>query len=417
MCAQRKGRKHKKNSKFLNFGTIFTICCIFIAVVNAYSSSTAIYINNEKVNYSLQSGSPFTDEQGRMQVPLRATMDAYGCQTTWNEVEKTVILKKDEITVNVPIGKPFIFINGKQINTDTAALIEDGRTYLPIRPILEAFGANVRWDEKKNAVMITENVDGALQIHFIDVNQADAILIDHKDFEVLIDGGNNKDGNTVVSYLKDFVDGPLDLIIATHPDADHIGGLDDVIESYSVSKIIDSGAEKDTKTYKEYWQAAQNEPNCQILSDDNMTLDLGNGANLQIIETGDGYKDANDNSVVAQLNYGDVSVLLTGDMEKEAEKASLSKFSKVTVLKSGHHGSATSSSQNLLDILQPEYVVISAGKENSYGHPHRAVLERYFNSGATVYGTFRSGTIIMTTNGTTVSFNTNDPVILSDAGD
>lgn len=412
MCA-----KNKKNQgKLLNFGIIFTICCLFLAVY-AYSSTTAIYIGDEKVAFSAQSGYPFTDAQGRVQVPLRAATDAYGCKTTWNEAEKTVTLTKGDTTVKVPIGKTYILTNGVQKTTDTAALVKDGRTYLPIRPVLEAFGATVSWDEKKNAVMITENTNGELTVHFIDVGQGDAILIDNQDFEVLIDAGNNKDGKTVAAYLKDYVEGPLDLVIGTHPDADHIGGLDDVIEAYEVSKIIDSGATKDTKTYQDYWQAVQAEPNCKRLYDDDMTLDLGNGATLKIIETGDNYKDANDNSVVAQLNYGEVSVLLTGDMEQEAESASLSKFGKVTVLKAGHHGSKTSSSQSLLNILQPEYVIISAGKENSYGHPHKAVLERYFNSGATVYGTFRSGTIIMKTNGSALSFSTKDPVVLSDAGD
>ncbi|HBF66232.1 MAG TPA: hypothetical protein DDW34_11420 [Clostridium sp.] len=96
------------------------------------------------------------------------------------------------------------------------------------------------------------------------------------------------------------MDGNLDLVIATHPDADHIGGLDDVIKAYDVSKIMDSGATRDTKTYGDYWQAAQNEPNCKVLFDNDMVLDLGHGANLKIIETGDHYKDVNDNSVVAQ---------------------------------------------------------------------------------------------------------------------
>ncbi|NCC17043.1 MAG: MBL fold metallo-hydrolase [Clostridia bacterium] len=410
------GKKKKKAGRLLNLGIMFTICCLFLAVY-AYSSTTSIYIGSEKVPFSAQSGYPFTDAQGRMQVPLRAAMDAYGCKTTWSEAEKTVTLTKGDATVKVPIGKTYILINGAQKTTDTAALVKDGRTYLPIRPVLEAFGATVRWDEKKNAVMITQNANGELTVHFIDVGQGDSILIDNQDFEVLIDGGNNKDGQNVVAYLKDYVDGPLDLMIGTHPDADHIGGLDDVMEAYAVSEIIDSGAAKETKTYQEYWQAVQDEPNCNLLYDEDMTLDLGNGATLKIIETGDNYKDANDNSVVAQLNYGEISVLLAGDMEQEAESASLSKFGKVTVLKAGHHGSKTSSSQSLLNILQSEYVIISAGKGNSYGHPHKAVLERYFNSGATVYGTFRSGTIMMMTNGSTLSFNTNDPVVLGDAGD
>ena len=104
-------------------------------------------------------------------------------------------------------------------------------------------------------------------------------------------------------------------------------------------------------------------------------------------------------------------------MEKEAEAAALSKFPKSTVLKAGHHGSATSSSQAFLDRVKPQYAVISAGEGNTYLHPHKAVLERFFQNNVTVYGTFRSGNIILTTDGKNLSFNTKDPVILSDAGD
>jgi len=407
----------KQGRRCINFGIVLIGFYLFIGIVYAAPLTASVYINNQNIPFSTGTGYPFTDSNGRMQVPLRATMEAFGCETAWNEAEKTVTLIKENTTVQVPIGKNYLVINGIQKTTDTCALVKDGRTYLPIRSVLEAFGAKVSWDGKKNILGITQEIDGILTVHFIDVGQGDAILIDNQDFEVLIDGGNNKDGKAIVTYLKDYIDGNLDLVIATHPDADHIGGLDDVIKAYDVSKIIDSGATKDTKTYEDYWQAAQNEPNCKVLYDDDMVLDLGNGASLKIIETGDDYKDSNDNSVVTQLNYGEVSVLFTGDMEQEAETASLSKFGKVNVLKAGHHGSKTSSSQNFLDVLKPEYVIISAGKGNSYGHPHKAVLERYFNSGATVYGTFRSGTIVMKTDGHSLSFQTNDPVVLGDAGD
>ena len=407
----------KHGRKCINFGIVLIGFYLFIGIVYAAPLTASVYINNQNIPFSTGTGYPFTDSNGRMQVPLRATMEAFGCETAWNEAEKTVTLIKENTTVQVPIGKNYLVINGIQKTTDTCALVKDGRTYLPIRSVLEAFGAKVSWDGKKNILGITQEIDGILTVHFIDVGQGDAILIDNQDFEVLIDGGNNRDGKAIVTYLKDYIDGNLDLVIATHPDADHIGGLDDVIKAYDVSKIIDSGATKDTKTYEDYWQAAQNEPNCKVLYDDDMVLDLGNGASLKIIETGDDYKDSNDNSVVTQLNYGEVSVLFTGDMEQEAEAASLSKFGKVNVLKAGHHGSKTSSFQNFLDVLKPEYVIISAGKGNSYGHPHKAVLERYFNSGATVYGTFRSGTIIMKTDGHSLSFQTNNPVVLGDAGD
>jgi len=389
--ANKRDKMHGR--KYLNFGILLISFYLFIGIVYAAPSTASVYINNQNIPFSTETGYPFTDNNGRMQVPLRATMEAFGCETSWNEAEKTVTLNKENTTVQVPIGKNYLVINGIQKATDTSALVKDGRTYLPIRSVLEAFGAKFSWDAKKNILSITQEIDGELPVHLTDVGQGDAI------------------------YLKDYIDGNLDLVIATHPDADHIGGLDDVIKAYDVSKIMDSGATRDTKTYGDYWQAAQNEPNCKVLFDNDMVLDLGHGANLKIIETGDHYKDVNDNSVVAQLNYGEVSVLFTGDMEQEAEAASLSKFGKVNVLKAGHHGSKTSSSQRFLDILKPEYVVISAGKENSYGHPHKAVLERYLNSGATVYGTFRSGTIVMKTDGHSLSFQTNDPVTLGDAGD
>ncbi len=381
-----------------------------------------IIIENKKVAFTAQSGQPFLDENERTQVPLRAAMEAFGCTVRWDESAKTAIVEKNGVTVQAPIGTSYLIVNGQKKANDTSAVIKDGRTYLPIRAVLEAFGATVTWDAGKNAVLVTSgstaSTDRELTVHFIDVGQADAILIDYGTYEVLIDGGNNKDGETIVSYLKNYVDGNLELMIATHPDADHIGGLDDVLAAYQVDRIIDSGASKDTKTYKDYWAAALAE-GAQISYDEDMTISLGSGnaPTLTIIETGDGYTDSNDNSVVSLLEYGDVSVLLTGDMEKKAEAASLHKFTPVTVLKAGHHGSSTSSSQAFLDRVQPEYVIISAGKDNSYRHPHKAVLERFFQSGATVYGTFRSGTIRMTTNGRALSFDTNDPFILSDAGD
>lgn len=412
MCAKKKKKKKKLRLLLLSVACILLLACLYV-----YARTPAVYIGDMRVNFTPLSGLPFTDKQGRVQVPLRAAMEAYGCEIQWEEAQKTAILEKDGIIVQVPVGEQYILVDGVKKATDTATMLRSGHTYLPIRPVLEAFGSTVRWDAEKNAVFIIHSTTGELQVHFIDVGQADAILIDNQTFEVLIDAGNNKDGAAVAAYLADYVDGALDVVIATHPDADHIGGLDDVLQAFDVSKIIDSGAAKDTKTYKEYWQAAQNEANCEIVYDADMLLDIGGGGMLEIIETGDDYKDANDNSVVAKLTYGNVSVLLTGDMEKEAETTNLSRFGKVTVLKAGHHGSATSSSQALLDILQPEYVIISAGRDNSYNHPHQKVLQRYFNSNATVYGTFRSGTIIMSTDGTTVSFNTNDPVVLSDAGD
>lgn len=125
--------------------------------------------------------------------------------------------------------------------------------------MLEAFGGYVSWNQAAQSVSV-DNTFPLLKIHFIDVGQADAALIDIGNTEVLIDGGNNANGQQVVNYLRPYVDGALDYVIATHTDADHIGGLDDVLAAYQVDTVIGSGDTSSTSTYRDYWAAVQSEP-------------------------------------------------------------------------------------------------------------------------------------------------------------
>ena len=425
MKSKKNIKSTKKSRKPIWILAFSFIGAIFFFIPTFLISIPTIYLNNEEIPYSLASGYPIQNEDGVLQTPLRLTMEEFGCEIVWNEEVQSTMLIKDNTSIEVPIDEKHIIVNGESRPIPIASTIKMGRTYLPIRPILEAFNAALDWDKEKNSVSITSEPSipdpstiptTEIMVHFIDVGQADSILIDNGTFEVLIDGGNNGSGDDIVDYIADYIDGPLDILIGTHPDADHIGGLDDVLKAYEVATIIDSGEKKETATYKDYWEAIENE-NADLIYDKNMTFDLGNDASLVLIETGDGYHDSNDNSVVAKLIHKEVSLLLTADMEKEAEQNSLSLFNDITVLKSGHHGSKTSSSQEFLDIVNPEYIIISAGIDNRYDHPHQLVLERYFETDAIVYGTFRSGTIVMTSNGTNVTFNTNDPVIIDDAGD
>ena len=231
----------------------------------------------------------------------------------------------------------------------------------------------------------------------IDVGQGDSIFIDYGSYEALIDAGNNADGPLVVNYIKPYVDGDLDLMIATHTHEDHIGGLDNVLASYQVDKIIDSGDTADTDTFNDYLSAVTAESNCNYMADEDMTIDIGNGASLKIIEALDGDSNANNDSVIALLDYNNFEALFPGDSESAAEAACLSKLYDVDVLKAGHHGSRTASSQRFLNVIKPETVIISIG--------------------ASVYGTFKSGTIVLTTYGNSFSLNTSNNVTLSDAED
>lgn len=246
-----------------------------------------------------------------------------------------------------------------------------------------------------------------LKIHMINVGQGDAIFIQYQGYEVLIDAGENNMGTRVVDYIKPKIQGDLDLVIATHPDSDHIGGMDTVLSQIKVDKIIDSGMNYTTQTYNDYW----NEVNRQVKNgaiyteDADMTLTFGNDLKFEIIETGDNNGSKNNNSVISKLIFGNVSCLLTGDMESEVEKEILDRNLKSDILKAGHHGSRSSSSNEFLDKVMPQSALISAGLNNKYGHPHPETISNYESRNIPYYVTATAGDIVVTTDGNTYTIN------------
>lgn len=409
-------KKKKLLSLLLSIAVTFSVAVPAFSVPAFAADSIGVDINGVPVQFTESSGNVFIDSQNRTQVPLRATMEAYGCDVQWDASTRTGIVSKGGKTVTVPIGQKYITLNGNRIENDTAAVIQNNRTYLPIRAVVEAFGGYVDYDSATRTVEI-DSQHPLLKVHFIDVGQADAALIDIGEVEVLIDAGNNSDGSTVVNYIRPYVDGELDLVIETHPDADHIGGMDDVLAAYEVGGAIISGDTSDTATFRDFYNALQNEPDCIYAEDADATIPLGYyDAYLNIVETGDNYSDSNDNSVVVELVYNNVKTLFTGDMSSDVENSNLSKFEDVDVLKVGHHGSAYSTSTAFLNVVKPEFAIISAGTGNNYGHPAASTLQRLFNINAKVLGTFKSETISLSTNGIDYNLNKSDYLTLSDAG-
>ena len=376
---------------------LLLVAALLISVPNCTNAdgATKVEINGKQVVYTKEAGAPFVDDAGRTQVPFRQTMETYGCTVSWDGTEQMAIAQKDGITVEVPIGQSYIYRNGTKVENDTAALIQDGRTYLPIRVVLESFGAKVQWNGDTNTVVVTSGGqttgNGDIQVHFLDVGQGDAALINDGEFEILIDAGVSAEGTKVVQYLSDYVDGDLDVVVASHEDADHIGGLPAVFDAYTIEEVVDNGRTSSTKTYQTYHNKVQAEGADYAADTAAQNITLPSGATLEFLPITDVYDNANDNSVVTMLTYGDV-------------------------LKAGHHGSRTSVSSQFLQTTKPEYVVISAGLDNSYGHPHKEALSAYLNTGADVYGTFRSGDIVMTTDGQQISFDTTEKLTLSDVG-
>lgn len=255
---------------------------------------------------------------------------------------------------------------------------------------------------KTNKTDVNYNLDDNLYVHYIDIGQGDSTLIEYKDIDILIDGGDNKTGDQLIQYLQGQEIDDIDLMIGTHMDADHIGGLDYVFENFIVESVIDSGSSKDTKTYRDYKTAMKNE-GASYREDKDEVIVYDDYLSLTIIETGDNYRDENDNSVVCMVTYGNIDFLFTGDMEKEAEHESLNKFSEIEVLKVGHHGSRTSSTESFLDLVSPEIAIISCGEGNKYGHPHKETLDKLNARNIQTYRTDELGTIILETDGNTVN--------------
>lgn len=250
--------------------------------------------------------------------------------------------------------------------------------------------------------------DNLLKVNYIDVGQGDSIFIQYKDYEILIDAGENNMGQRVVNYIKPLVKGNLDLVIATHPDSDHIGGMDVVLQNFKVNKIIDSGWPSTTNTYKDY----MTEVNKQVKNNgavyskkSNTTLTIDNDVKLDIFDQGSGFKTNNNNSVVSKLTYNNVGFMLQGDAEKEVEEVLLDRNLKADVLKAGHHGSRTASSLDFVKAVDPQFVVISCGLNNKFGHPHQEALSTYDSLNLPYYRTDKLGSIVVDTDGTNINVN------------
>lgn len=238
-----------------------------------------------------------------------------------------------------------------------------------------------------------------LKVHFIDVGQGDATLLMGPDFTILVDAGRH-DKNDVVPYLKEQNVQYIDLLIGTHPHADHIGQFPQVLEYYQVYEVWLSGDLHTTLSFEraldaiENTDAKYNEPRA------NETYSFGS-AKIEIIHPKNIKGDLNNGSIVLKLRFDKLLFLFTGDAELNAEHEILERGHdlKAHILKVGHHGSNSSTSELFLKKIDPKVAIYSAAQDNSYGHPHPNVIDRLQRAGVDIYGTDVNGTIVLTTDG------------------
>ena len=250
---------------------------------------------------------------------------------------------------------------------------------------------------------IEEDYKDKLVVHFIDVGQGDSTFIQFPNGETsLIDGGTRKSGDKVVKYLQDLGIEKINYLIATHPHEDHIGGLPEVIRNFAIDQIYMPDKSANTNIFEELLKEIKNK---------NLKITLAEGGDSIIEEeklkftilapNREDYAETNDFSIVNKIEYMDTSFTFTGDAEKDSEMDILDKNYnlKSNVLKIGHHGGRTSSSEEFLKRVDPNYCIISVGEDNSYGHPHKETLDRLNKLDSNIMRTDELGDIVIISNG------------------
>lgn len=315
-------------------------------------------------------------------------------------VEPVVIVQTEEPKKESEIEKPTEEVQQANNTTENKEIDE--------KVIVEqAKLPNVEEKTVEVQVASQEPIESNLAVHFIDVGQGDATLFICDGEAMLLDAGTTSSGTSIQLYLKKRGISDLKYLILTHPDEDHIGGADVIITKYNIDNVFMIDYERDTKAYEELINALEYKWMKWSTPSVGSSYSLG-GATFTVIAPNRNYWDVNESSIGILVTHGNNKFLFTGDAEGEAESDIIRNGIDLdcNVFKAGHHGSRTSNSSGVLKAATPEYVVISCGADNSYGHPHAGPMNEFRSMGVKLFRTDEQGTIVAESDGNSLTWNT-----------
>lgn len=304
-------------------------------------------------------------------------------------------------------NQPILLTAVDKLNKNTKSYLTDPSVSIRVLGGETVISAAL-FTEIQKLLGIIQPVESELEVHFIDVGQGDSILIKNGAKAMLIDAGDNGYGETVVNYLKQQGIKRLDYVIGTHPHSDHVGGLDDVIDSFDIGNVIMPNVVHNTKTYEDVLLAIKNKGlkiTTPIVGSD---YQLGDSVFTILAPSSEKYSNVNNYSVAIRLAFIDHSFLFTGDAERLSENEMLATGLNLEadVLKVGHHGSDTSTTPDFLKRVNPKYAVIQVGENNRYNHPDSIVISRLKQAGIQTFRNDYHGTIIVRSDGNAITFQT-----------
>lgn len=251
----------------------------------------------------------------------------------------------------------------------------------------------------------TQPVSGEMTVHFLDVGQGSAVLFQINNQVMVFDGGSREASSYVVAYLKKLAIDQVDVMISSHYDADHLNGLVGILHAFPVRQVFDADYTTDTRVYQSFKTFIRDHSIPESVPEAGQSFPIGDATVTFIASESYGHLDENDDSLAVRVEFGQTKFVIMGDSTADAELQMLSQDLAADVYFAAHHGSNGSNSTALLNKVAPDFIVISCGADNDYGHPGEHALNRIQASGAELYRTDQQGTIIVTSDGETIRWD------------